>query len=347
VIGATFDSVWGRTSLRATKTAEPMRDGALWRDNAPPVVQGAASSCRGIGGETKAALRLAAAKTTRAITRCGDRILPEFLVILVFVMRQHKERFGVFPNIIRPRTFHEKVFHRMLFDRRPILRQLADKHAVRTFVKERLGEQVLPRWYAVTKDPATIPFDELPNQFVVKPTHGSHWVRLVAHKPLLDRHELIDTCRFWLAQNYYDTSREWAYRRIEPRIVVEEFLSDGTGPVPTDYRMLVFDGRVELIATGVGQGADRRSGCYSRTWEKLRIPTRHKDAVVPRPRRLGEMIRYAEILGAGLDFVRIDMYHTAAGVYFGEAAMLPSGGLTSYPPDLDRYLGRLWKQRLR
>jgi TupA-like ATPgrasp len=279
----------------------------------------------------------------KVMARRSERIMPEFLVIFFFIMRRHKRRFGVYPNVFFPKTFNEKVLYRMLFDRRPILPRLEDKSAVRDYVREKIGNHVLPAWYFVTTDPSTIPFDDLPNAFVVKPTHGSHWVRLVPDKALLDRQELIETCRSWLAQNYYDITREWAYQHIEPRIAIEEFISDGSGPVPTNYRLYVFGGRVELILADVGTGAERGFAYYSPSWTKLPIPTRKKDVDVARPKHLDVMLRYAELLGSDLEFVRIDMYYAQDKVYFGEATTIPMSGLSPHPHDVDLYLGSLWK----
>jgi hypothetical protein len=107
----------------------------------------------------------------------------------------------------------------MLFDRRAVLTQIADKAAVRSYVESRLGPQVLPKLYYLMTRPNTIPFDQLPDRFVVKPTHGSGWVQIVTDKSELDRAALIETCTGWLNQNYYEITREWVYKNIEPRIV--------------------------------------------------------------------------------------------------------------------------------
>ena len=298
-------------------------------------------------GNIKMAVRGIVTRAGKAIARSSEHVLPEFLLIFIFIMRRHKRRFGVFPNVFFPKTFNEKVLCRMLFDRRPILPQLEDKYAVRDYVKQKVGDHILPAWYFVTNDPSTIPFDDLPEKFVVKPTHGSHWVRLVPDKALLNRDELMETCRSWLTQNYFDLTREWAYRHIQPRIAVEEFISDGTGPVPTNYRLFVFGGRVELILTDVGTSPNRAFAYYSRSWDKLRIPTRHKDVEVLRPKQLDVMVRYAEILGGDLDFVRVDLYCAQDKVYFGEATTIPMSGLSPYPRDIDLYFGSLWKLEVR
>jgi TupA-like ATPgrasp len=59
-------------------------------------------------------------------------------------------------------------------------------------VESRLGPQALPKLYYLTTRPDTIPFDQLTDRFVVKPTHGSGWVQIVTDKSALDRRALID-----------------------------------------------------------------------------------------------------------------------------------------------------------
>jgi hypothetical protein len=82
---------------------------------------------------------------------------------------------------------------------------------------------------AFTSRPTPTPFrsTSFPDRFVVKPTHGSGWVQIVTDKSSLDRATLIETCRGWLRQSYYEATREWVYKNIEPRIIVEQFIDDG------------------------------------------------------------------------------------------------------------------------
>jgi hypothetical protein len=144
----------------------------------------------------------------------------------VVQIRKWRKAHGAFPRIFRPVTFSEKVLHRNLFERRDAFTQIADKAAVRSYVERRLGPEILPKLYHLTGDPNTIPFDELPPRFVVKPTHGSGWVRVVTDKSTLDRAALIATCADWLKRSYYRESREIVYKDVEPRILVEEFIDD-------------------------------------------------------------------------------------------------------------------------
>jgi TupA-like ATPgrasp len=270
-------------------------------------------------------------------------LLPEPAAIALSAMLRHKRRYGVYPNFLRPKTFNEKVLHRIVFDRRPILTTLQDKYAVRDYVKERVGDHVLPRLFWVTKNPADIPFDKLPNRFVVKATHGCGFVYLVPDKACVDRKDVIAKCVSWLNSNYYNVAREWAYKRLERRIIVEEFISDGTGLTPMDYKCYVFGGRVQMIQVETRQFGDLRQDRYGRSWDRLDLTGRYKPiGGVPRPDHLDGLIGYAEMLGDGLDFLRVDLYD-AGKVFFGEMTLYPAAGLKTFVPEKwNRYFGDLW-----
>jgi hypothetical protein len=264
------------------------------------------------------------------------KTIPSWLILI----RRYRKAHGVFPNLVRPATFNEKTLYRILFDRRTVLRQLADKAAVRSYVALRLGQQVLPKLYYLTTRPDTIPFDQLPERFVVKPTHGCGWVQIVTDKSAIDRDTLVSICTRWLNQSYYDISREWVYKEIEPQIMVQEFIDDGGGPVPNDYRLFVFGGTVELIEVNVGYLARGRVRLYTPAWEKL-APKSGGD--VPRPAHLAEMIAAAGTLCGELDFVRVDFYDTPEQLYFGELTTSPECAMGRFLLEgLDRRLGRHW-----
>jgi hypothetical protein len=266
------------------------------------------------------------------------KAVPSWLIL----MAKYRKAHGVYPNLVRPTTFNEKILHRILFDRRVVLTQVTDKAAVRSYVESRLGSQILPKLYWLNDRPETIPFDELPRRFVVKPTHGCGWVQIVMDKSALDRSALIESCTRWLNQSYYEISREWVYKGIKPQIMIQEFIDDGSGSRPTDYRLFVFDGAVELIQADVGHlTANRRVRLYTPAWEKL-APESGGD--IPQPAHLAEMISAARTLCGSLDFVRVDFYDTLEQLYFGELTTTPESGLGRFLIEgLDRQLGGRWQ----
>lgn len=274
------------------------------------------------------------------------RLLPNSLLDFGRQIRDHRNTHGKFPNLINPVTFSDKVLHRRLFDRRPVLTQLADKAAVRFYVEARLGPDILPKLYWLTTRPDEIRFDQLPDKFVVKPTHGSGWGQIVTDNSALDRRALIETCCDWLRRSYYEEMLEWAYKDIEPRILIEEFIDDGSGTAPNDYKLFVFGGSVQMIQVDTGRFMDHRRRLYTPTWRKLDALLQYDDVVgdVPRPVHLAEMITAAEKLGSGLDFIRADFYDTGTRIYFGELTNYPGGGREHFrPKEFDRVLGEHWK----
>jgi hypothetical protein len=268
-------------------------------------------------------------------------VLPDWFILI----RAYHKAHGAFPNVIRPTTFSEKVLHRLLFDRRTLLTHIADKAAVRSYVESRLGPQTLPKLYCLTDRPDTIPFEQLPNRFVVKPTHGSGRIQMVLDKSTLDRAALIETCTEWLENSYYRITREWPYKDIEPRIIVEEFVDDGTGSEPNDYKVFVFGGIAEMIQVDTGRFTNHRRRLYTPAWKKLDVLYGHDDIIgdVPPPAHLAEMIAAAETLGRDIDFVRADFYDTTDCLYFGELTTTPTGGNDRFSPiEFDEYLGKRW-----
>ena len=72
-----------------------------------------------------------------------DAIRPR-LPAWVDAIWQHWEQRGEFPNILRPKTFTDKVLHRILFERDERLTETTDKLRARAYVERRLGQMCSP-----------------------------------------------------------------------------------------------------------------------------------------------------------------------------------------------------------
>jgi len=250
----------------------------------------------------------------------------------------------------RPRTFNEWVVRRKVFDRRPLFRTFADKYAVRQFVASRVSTDILPKLYCLESDPEKINFDILPQRFVVKPTHGSGWVRLVHDKDAVDRAELLRVCRRWLNADYYTVLRESQYKGIPRRIMIEEFIDDGAGSSPRDYKFFVFGGRVHVIQIDGDRFSGHRRLLYTRDWRDTGVRFHYEriETPVPKPPHFDLMVQIAEQLSDGMDFIRVDLYATERQVYFGEMTATPGCGVERFEPvAMDEMLGNLWSRRSR
>jgi hypothetical protein len=272
--------------------------------------------------------------------------LPDPFDVALFIFEQYRAKFGIYPDVMRPKGFNEKIQARKLFDRRPILTTMADKAAVRDYVAERVGRHVLPVWYHLTEDPADLPFASLPARYVLKATHGSGWVHIVKQHDPAQEPALIQLCREWLTRNFYDQSVEWAYRAVPRRIAAEEFLDNGAGEPAEDYKFFTFNGRVEFLQVDTSRFAGHKKNFFDRYWKPvpLRQEAENSTEEIPKPRNFAALIELAEALAKGIDFVRADLYSVGGKVYFGELTATPGNGYFRFdPPEYDLTFGKLWQ----
>ena len=58
---------------------------------------------------------------------------------------------------------------------------------------------------------------------------------------------MVGSLSEYLASNFYWVAREYQYRNIKPRILIEELIEDGHADGPLDYRFWGFEGKPEII----------------------------------------------------------------------------------------------------
>jgi len=254
-------------------------------------------------------------------------------------------RLGYWPNIRNPRSFNERIVHRQLLAQHPLASLVADKWRVRQFVAERGCKDILTEVYFVTDDPEKIPFDELPDRFVIKANHGSGWNIIVKDKRTMDRHKVIRCCRKWLRLKYSRTthSYETHYDSIPPLILVERLI-EGEPYVPIDYKFFCFHGSAHLVQVDLGRFVSHTRTIYDRDWKdtgiRLAFP---RGEVISKPPRLADMLTIAERLSGDLDFCRVDLYAPRPEtILFGEITTNHGGGLERFVPrEWDFRLGKL------
>ena len=253
--------------------------------------------------------------------------------------------YGRSPNIQCPLTFSEKVLSRMIALERASdrsLTPLVDKLLVRNYVRERVGSEHLIDLLWHGTDPRAIPFDSLPESYVIKTNHGSGGHVFVRGQP--DRARVVDRFRAALRDNYYWRSREFQYFHIVPHVLVEELIDDGVAFGPLDYRCWCFHGQVRLIQ--VDNHAHSQQDFYDQEWnpQELRHRSEGTEATsTAKPANLSELIEVAQALARGFDFVRVDLYNARQHVYFGELTFTPRAGLFTFHPEAwDAKLGSWW-----
>lgn len=252
-------------------------------------------------------------------------------------------------DLANPRTFTEKLYCRMVrWNRRvdPKFTRLTDKLAVRSYVAAKIGEQCLVKVLWQGTDPARIPFDSLPANYVIKASHGSGFIIIVKDTPP-DRDEVIRSASTWLATNLYWEAREYQYFHIPRRLMVEEYLSHADASEALVYRFWCFHGAPHVV--GVGNVAQSINPYYDVDWNSLEFTPSGRVLDRPpiaKPANFDEMMRVASRLSEEFDFVRVDLYNVDGKVYFSELTFTPAGGMQHFKPkEWDLKLGQLWTLR--
>ncbi len=248
--------------------------------------------------------------------------------------RRFVEKTGRRPNFDDPKTFTDKLAWMRLHDHNPLYTQLVDKIAVRDYVRERVGEDVLIPLYGTWAKARDIDFDSLPESFVLKCNHESGFVVLCHDKARLDTTYVKAQLATRLKMNYYHYHHEWPYLHVKPRVLAERLLVGDDGGEPHDYKIHCFDGQPAFIIAVKDRHTRQVQGCYSPDWEPLPFAATMVPPVeIPRPVHLERMLEIARALAKGLPCCRVDLYAVEDKVYFGELTLIIGAGLLKYYPD--------------
>ncbi|MCW2601821.1 MAG: hypothetical protein JWM02_3650 [Frankiales bacterium] len=257
--------------------------------------------------------------------------------------RGYRRSFGASPRLLRPQTFNEIVQHNKLFRRRRLHTTLADKIAVRAYVSERVGADVLTKLYWTGTDLTSVPKEALPTKFVIKANHASGTNLIVQDRDSLDWIRAAQTAREWLQTDYSTYCGEWQYRWIEPVLFIEELLTDAYGEIPRDYKFFCIHGRIACVQVDVDRFKHHTRAFVDRNFERMNLGLIYPRYTGPlaRPACFASMLQIAEALAVDEPFIRVDLYDVGR-VVFGEITLHPAAGTGKFDPESYDYdLGHL------
>lgn len=248
-------------------------------------------------------------------------------------------------NLSNPQTYNEKIQWTKLYDNNPLKTQLTDKLLVRSWVKERIGEKYLVKLLGVWDRFEDIDFDQLPQKFVLKATHGCEMNIIVKDKNNFDREDAKKKFDIWLNTNYaFKNGFELQYLHIKPRIIAEEYMENDGGDL-YDYKFWCFDNKVHFVMFLSERQSGLKMNFFDLNWNPLSFgyyPPSSKP--IPKPDNLDEMISISQKLCEGFSHVRVDLYRLNDGtIKFGEMTFTSASGQCKWnPPEADLMLGKLF-----
>lgn len=249
-------------------------------------------------------------------------------------------------NLDNPSNYTQKIQWLKLNDCTQIKADLSDKYKVRDWVEERIGKEYLvPLISGGYNDANKIPFDKLPNRFVIKTNHGSGWNIIIKDKSKMNIKKTVSTLNEWLKLNFaFKSGLELHYQLIKPCILIEEYIENDTKELE-DYKFLCFNGRPHYCWVDVGRYGDHRRNIYDMDWKLQgwqQHTYRNTDNPIKKPNNFDKMVELVTILCREFEHVRVDFYNVNGKILFGEMTFSNgSGRELIYPETMNVELGNL------
>ena len=254
-----------------------------------------------------------------------------------FLKLKYRLIFGERLDLDNPKTFNEKLQWLKLYDRKDIYTVMVDKYEAKKYVAGIIGEEYIIPTLGIYDKYEDINFDKLPKKFVMKCTHNSGGIVICKDKTKIDNREAKKILNKCLRRNFYYANREWPYKNVKPRIIIEKYMEDKKDGELRDYKLFCFNGKFQMmfIATNRYGAGETCFDFFDKDFKHLPFTNGHPNApVLPhKPTKLKEMIRLAEKLSKGIPQVRVDFYEANGKIYFGEMTFFHWSGLVPFEPE--------------
>lgn len=250
-------------------------------------------------------------------------------------------------HLKKPRTFGDKQQWLKIYYRKSVMTTMVDKFAVKKYVANIIGDQYVIPTLGVWDKPDEIDWASLPNQFVIKTTHGGGGedVIICKDKDRINRNDIIQKLYKSMKHDIYKYYREWPYKNVVPRIIVEKYMNeDEAGSIEggekdglIDYKFFCFNGKPSYCQVIRGRHTKMTIDFYDMEWnhqpfhEPKKYPFSQKS--IASPKCLIKMIELSRKLSDGFPFLRVDFYEINMKVYFGELTFFPTSGMGKFDPD--------------
>ena len=264
------------------------------------------------------------------------------LAALANALQAYHAKFGVFPDLVEPKGYNEKILRFKFFGELKVP-EAGDKLATARFIPETWRGRVRCPTVVWHSHAPELPGNDriAPGVYYLKSNHGSGMFRRIRY-PLTaaERAELQTLCRNWLARDFGLSDGEWWYTAFPRRILLERDVC-GEAP-PVSWNIHVLGGQIGLVEL-----FDKNAQPMQVTWldARLRPLAIQMDgidriAAPVMPADPDGLVAAALAIAAPFEFARVDFFIGADGTaYLGEVTFSPSNAMGRRPADIERQLG--------
>lgn len=268
-----------------------------------------------------------------AILRFFKFVPDKQMIQIQYWMKHHRKL-----DLKNPQRYTEKLQWYKLYYRNDKMPICVDKYRVREYIESKGLGDILVKLYGAYDKAEEIPFDTLPEKFVLKTSNGSGTNIICRDKSKLSKEEIIEKVNGFLKQSSASAGREWAYAEGTPKIIVEELLEDPSssdGSI-SDFKHLCFNGKPEYIVLDVDRFSNHKRNIYDVHWNDLHVASDCpciEGRIFDKPANFEKMLEIATKLSEDFPAVRVDLYNIGGEIYFGELTFFPWSGYVLYNPD--------------
>lgn len=244
-------------------------------------------------------------------------------------------------DLDNPKTFSEKMQWLKLYDRKEIYIKMVDKYESKKIVEKKLGAKYVVPTYGIFNSFEEIDFDKLPTSFVIKCTHDSGGLVIVNDKEQLNYGLTKKKINKSLKRKYFYSHREWAYKNVKPRILIEKLLVNDNKEEVIEYNFFCFNGEPKFVMTCHGDKRIKRyNDFYDINFNKLKLKCIYDNSNIidTKPNNFQEMIEVSRKLSKNIPHLRVDLYVCNGNIYVGELTFCHWAGFAKFEPEEWNYI---------
>lgn len=254
-----------------------------------------------------------------------------------FLKKQWKIFFNTELNLKSPKTFNEKLQWLKINDRKEIYTKMVDKYEAKNYVADVIGKEYIIPTIGIYNKLSDIDLSKLPDKFVMKCTHDSGGLIICKDKKQLNFNKEKKKIAKRLKRNFYYSGREWPYKNVKPRIIVEKYMEESDKKELKDYKLFCFNGipQIVLVCSERYTSKNMCETWFDMNWNLIDVvESGHRiDTTISQPKKFKEMIALSKKLSKGIPFIRVDWYEIKGKLYFGELTFYPASGFEKFEPE--------------
>lgn len=238
-----------------------------------------------------------------------------------------------------PVTFNDYQHMQKIQGISELKRKVSDLVYMRQWAEMKIGEEHMPPVVSVFDDVDDILWDEMPDTFIIKLSHGRSYRTTVEDKnntEQFNKNVIIRRLKALMESDYsLMPSMELWYEGITPRVVIESPL-EGTF-FHDSLKFICFGGKVKYVVSDKNNDvwSTLKRDIYDEKWRHLDIRMKYPNSPVieNKPVHLDEMVRLSEQLSSEFDYCIVHFWDTEEGPVFNKIRFIIGAGVERIMPD--------------